>query len=59
VEELFGFVDNVKYFVIMNDCHYYFDNYFSLPFKHTLLLSGMNYTGYTGRYLLPFSDGYF
>jgi len=43
----------------MNDCHYYFDGQFSLPFEHTLLLSGMNYVGYTGKYVLPFSDGYF
>lgn len=34
----------------MNDCHYYFDSTFSLPFDHTLLLSGMNYISYAGKY---------
>lgn len=43
----------------MNDCHYYFDNTMSLPFKHTLLISGMNFCPYKGQYKLPFNDGYF
>jgi len=52
-------MEDVKIFVLMNDCHYYFNSTFSLPFNHTLLLSGMNYTPYVGRYYLPFSEGYF
>jgi len=43
----------------MNDCHYYFDSSMSLPFDHTLLISGMNFCPYLGEYKLPFNEGSF
>jgi hypothetical protein len=43
----------------MNDCHYYFDQSMSLPFDHTLLISGLNFCPYVGEYRLPFNEGSF
>lgn len=41
----------------MNDCHYYFDEDFTLTMNCEIYVSGMQYMQYPGTYKLPCGEG--